>query len=241
MINIWIFLLTMSSFAKSVALLEKELFIKDVSFSNLLCPLATIDLGLHSRATKCASACSQKPACRSFFYNKHDQLCKGAPGILTSTAGCALQSGTLYFHTTDITTTTSTTTTTTTVPSSQYGRPCTGAADCTITYGKCLRSTCECQAGYSYKSSTDSCVSNCGNYGSTYSEYLNVDLAVTHSGEYHFTSLARCHKYCSDTSSCRGVNYSPLFNGGMCRLKSRLDPTLFVSFNGINFYTRNCA
>ena len=82
------------------ALIENGLFRKEVILTNFLCPVATIDLGLHDKITRCASSCLKTEMCRSFFYNTQSKICKGSTEISSTTTGCDIQSGSLYYHTT---------------------------------------------------------------------------------------------------------------------------------------------
>ena len=84
-------------------------------------------------------------------------------------------------------------------------------------------------------------LTGCESYGSTYIENFNLDLDVPHTAEYTGISLEDCQAYCSQSTTCRGVNYCQTCMGGMCRLKSDMNLSMFQMKQGVHFYTRNCA
>jgi hypothetical protein len=86
----------------AVVAIETELYIKDGKFMDIMCPTASLNLGVHKTSSKCASMCSKSTACKGFFFSKQTKVCKGTEEVLSDTSGCYSSVGTAYYRTTGI-------------------------------------------------------------------------------------------------------------------------------------------
>ncbi|XP_046331504.2 fibrillin-1-like [Haliotis rufescens] len=124
------------------------------------------------------------------------------------------------------------------------GQTCTQASGCIRSNFTCSSGLCDCDVGYSYNGTSNTCVIRCDNYGSEFS-HQSTTYCVTgyNNAIYDVNTYTECRQHCLTTSSftCRTFE---LWNGA-CYLssavKTEVPDAKWAPWTGCKYYQRHCA
>ncbi|XP_046552989.1 pro-epidermal growth factor-like [Haliotis rubra] len=124
------------------------------------------------------------------------------------------------------------------------GEPCTQASDCIRDNFICSSGLCDCDVGYSYNSTSNTCVIRCDIYGTEFS-HQSTTYCVTgyNNAVYSVNTYSACRNYCLAVTSftCRTFE---LWNGA-CYLsevvKTEVADSKWAAWSGCMYYQRHCA
>ncbi|XP_071095884.1 protein kinase C-binding protein NELL2a-like [Haliotis cracherodii] len=124
------------------------------------------------------------------------------------------------------------------------GQTCTQASDCIRSNFICSSGLCDCDVGYSYDGTSNTCVIRCDNYGSEFShQSTTYCISGYNNAIYDVNTFTECRQYCLTTSSftCRTFE---LWNGA-CYLssavKTEVPDSKWAPWTGCKYYQRQCA
>ncbi|XP_067651886.1 protein kinase C-binding protein NELL2a-like [Haliotis asinina] len=130
------------------------------------------------------------------------------------------------------------------IPVTIKGEICTQASDCIRDNFICASGLCDCDVGYSYNSTSNTCVTRCDIYGTEFSHQSTTYCVSGYNNAiYSVNTYSACRNYCLAITSftCRTFE---LWNGA-CYLsevvKTEVPDSKWAAWSGCKYYQRHCA